>query len=144
MTEAEGPEATTVLVVDDDPLVLRSVSRVLKARGLSVVTSDTPFGVSALVKKHAPAAMVLDVDLPGMSGERLANMLSATPEAKGTPIVFYSALDEQQLYALTRDIKNSTFVSKSRGIEALVAALLRAVKLGNPRASGAFRLDLDK
>jgi CheY-like chemotaxis protein len=134
----------TVLVVDDDALTLRSVARSLKAAGFEVVTSETSIGVSMLIRKHKPALIVLDYNMPAMSGEQLAGILGAMPDVQSLPIVFYSGMDEAELYEATKHVPHSTFVSKADGGPALVAAIVRALKMGNPHASGAFRLDLPK
>ncbi len=133
-----------VLVVDDDALTLRAVTRSLRTSGFEVVTSDSPLGVSALIRQHKPDVIVLDFNMPAMNGERLARTLGAMQEVRGLPIVFYSGMDEALLYEATKHVPHSTFVSKADGGPALVAAVVRALKIGNPHASGAFRLDLPK
>ncbi|MCA9599555.1 MAG: response regulator [Myxococcales bacterium] len=139
---SSGPP--TVLIVDDDPLALRAAKRVLEASGFQVETSDSPIGVSILIRKHKPALIVLDFNMPAMDGQRLAQVLGQLPEVQDLPIIFHSGMDEALLYEATKHVPHSTFVSKGDGPTALVAAAVRSLKMSNPHASGAFRLDLPK
>ena len=132
-----------VLVVDDEPYALRAVKRALTERGLEVFTSDSPLGVSGLIRKHEPDVLVLDVNMPAMSGRRLAELVAAGTgvDAEPVPIVFYSGVAEHELYAVSRAVRNSTYVSKNDGTDVLFAAILRTLKLDSAR-SGMHKFEL--
>lgn len=104
-------------MVDDHPEVLDIVTRYLERRGYSVVTADGPFGVTTLVKRHSPAVVVLDVMMPALSGEDLGRLLRRS--IGDVPIVFYSAIDEDEGSRLESEIPASSFVSKALGVGAL-------------------------
>jgi CheY-like chemotaxis protein len=116
----------TIVIVDDNREILQGLTRYLSSRGLHVVASDSPFGVSALVLRHAPAAVVLDVTMPGLDGRGIATLLRGNPTTRDTRIIFYSALPEEELYALARSVPGSSYVTKSDGIHALESALVVA------------------
>jgi FixJ family two-component response regulator len=76
----------TVFIVDDDPAVLKSLSRVLRSAGLAVTTFSSP---SDFLEQHDPRAagcVVLDVAMPGLNGLELQQALTAKGSA--IPIIF--------------------------------------------------------
>ncbi len=141
MAAPDKKAAPKVLVVDDDPYALRAVKRALTERGLEVFTSDSPLGVSGLMRKHQPDVLVLDVNMPAMSGQRLAELVAAGADTEPVPTVFYSGVAEDELYAASRAVRNSTYVSKNDGTDALFSAILRTLKLDSAR-SGMHKFEL--
>lgn len=83
---------TKVLVVDDDPTILRMVSTSLGKRDYEVITAVD--GNSALVEARAqePALVVLDVMMPGMSGWEVARELRRDPATKAIKIIMLTAI----------------------------------------------------
>ncbi len=94
--------AKTVLVIDDDPQHLSATHDILSAEGYQVLTQQRPFGVTNLIVRHKPDLVLLDVNMPGLSGDGLALILSDNPLCSGTPVVFHSSNDEDSLRLLTR------------------------------------------
>ncbi|MBV1862371.1 MAG: response regulator [Nannocystaceae bacterium] len=95
----------TIMIVDDDPLILRALSRALVARGYNVVTHDSGFGLSGVVREHDPDLLLLDVNMPGLSGDGALSTLRAMAARFGTtpvPVVLHSGLPEQELRSLAR------------------------------------------
>jgi FixJ family two-component response regulator len=86
----ESAPAGTVHIVDDDPSVLRSLVRLLRAEGIEAVAWDGPAaflaGQGALAR---PACAVLDLRMPGMDGIELQEELAA--RGVTFPIIFLSA-----------------------------------------------------
>jgi CheY-like chemotaxis protein len=83
--------AGCVLVVDDEPALLRVYSRILTARGVSYITASSATEALAHIQSGREfAALLTDVHMPGMSGLELA----ATVRARGLriPIVFLTAV----------------------------------------------------
>ena len=68
----------TVLVVEDEPALLRLTTRALEALGYRVLAASTPDAAIDLAARHAASLQILvtDVVLPGMNGRRLAERLS--------------------------------------------------------------------
>jgi DNA-binding response OmpR family regulator len=119
MGGARGP----ILLVDDNAEIIVTTARYLRTRGLEVVTSSSSLGVSSLVRRHVPSIIVLDVMMPALDGSALARVLQSHGSAGTTPIIFYSAVDEEQLYAMTQSTPGASYVPKSDGLEALYAAI---------------------
>ena len=79
-------------VVDDDESIRRSVARLLRAVGMHAITYESAEAFRADVKAPHFDCLVLDVQLPGMSGIDLRNQLAA--EASATPVLFVTAYDD--------------------------------------------------
>jgi FixJ family two-component response regulator len=78
MSQAEP----TVFIVDDDPAVLKSLSRLLRASQVNVVTFGSPQEFLERHDPHSPGCLVLDLAMPGLNGLELQEALTA----KGSPI----------------------------------------------------------
>ena len=83
-----------LLVVDDEPNLLRAVAACLKAGGYEVSTARS--GREALVHlaEAVPDLVVSDVRMPGMDGYQLMRQLRGAPRTALVPIVFLTAKDE--------------------------------------------------
>ena len=83
-----------LLVVDDEPNLLRAVAACLRAEGFDVVTARS--GAEALVRvaESVPDLVVSDIRMPGMDGYQLARQLRANSRTALTPVVFLTAKDE--------------------------------------------------
>jgi CheY-like chemotaxis protein len=125
------PERPKVLIVDDNDELLASVELALRRRGLEVVATSSAIGVSALVRRHEPAVVVLDVMMPALDGGTLAKLiqLHLRGQQKTPAIIFFSAMAEEQLYKLTQTIEGTTYVPKVDGVDALYAAICRTMAL---------------
>lgn len=80
-----------VLHVDDDQGVRRALERILVAAGFTVVSAADGAEGLALARRGRWALLVLDVDLPGMSGFELCARLRAEPATRTVPVLHLSA-----------------------------------------------------
>lgn len=87
-----------VLIVDDDQDQLSLVERTLSAFGFDVRTHRSSLGVSNLVRTTQPDLVLLDVNIPALSGDKVLT-LARGQAPKGTKFILYSASDESQLRA---------------------------------------------
>lgn len=62
------PATRTVVIVDDDPSLRRVLERALVRDGFSVLSAGSAEAAYALLEAHAPHALLLDIQLPTMSG----------------------------------------------------------------------------
>ena len=94
-----------IMIVDDDPLILRVLSRMLEVAGYEAVTHDSGFGLSGAVRQHQPDLLLLDVNMPGLSGDGALSALRALANrfaALTVPVVLHSGMSEQLLRSLAR------------------------------------------
>ena len=81
----------TILVVDDEPMILKVVESRLKANGFRVITAED--GVDGLNKARSekPDLIILDIMLPKMDGYRVCRLLKSDDRYKHIPIIMFSA-----------------------------------------------------
>ena len=137
---------TRVLVVDDEPQILRALETTLRAAGYDVETA--PDGETALTRAAArpPQAVILDLVLPDKSGIEVCRELREWLKA---PVLVLSAVGEERDKVEALDAGADDYVTKPFGIDELLArlraALRRASAPGDPVLEiGELRLDLDK
>jgi len=85
-----------LLVVDDEPNLLRAVAVVLRGEGFEVSTARGGREALVAVAKNTPDLIVSDVRMPGMDGFELARRLRRAPNFALIPIIFLTAKDETE------------------------------------------------
>jgi signal transduction histidine kinase/CheY-like chemotaxis protein len=97
----EPGEEQVVLVVDDDPNALDLLGRTLQAAGVRIVTARDGREALNLARKLHPAAITLDVLMPGMDGWEALRELKGDPETRDIPVIMVTMTDDRELgYAL--------------------------------------------
>ena len=87
----------TVLVVDDDEMHLYTTKELLQDERIEVHTHKNGFGVTNLLRELQPDLVLLDINMPALSGDSLAALLRANDSTNRVPIVFHSSNDEDSL-----------------------------------------------
>jgi CheY-like chemotaxis protein len=113
----------TLLVVDDDPVVLRILESIAATLDLEVITTQKSFGVLNIIAARHPFLVVLDVRMPGLDGPSLVTLIRADAELSGTIVLLHSAMDAQELEKQARECGADGYVSKSHGLRHLHTAL---------------------
>jgi signal transduction histidine kinase/DNA-binding response OmpR family regulator len=123
ITEPEGVgSATTVLVIDDDAAVRDLMQRHLAREGLRVVTAAGGEEGLRLARELVPAAITLDVMMPGMDGWAVLSALKADPDLADIPVIMLTMVDDRNLgYALGA----AEYLTKPIDRERLLAVLGR-------------------
>ena len=80
-----------ILVIEDDPDMSRLMTYKLQMQGHEVAASDTGVEGLEIVQRDQPDLVLLDVQLPDVTGLELCRLLRADPAAKDTVIVMVSA-----------------------------------------------------
>lgn len=86
-----------ILVVDDDERHLIATQEVLTNEGYDVFTYSWWLGVTNFARKLQPDLVLLDINMPALSGTGLSSLLLSNTGTKSIPIVFYSSNDEDSL-----------------------------------------------
>jgi Amt family ammonium transporter len=90
-----------ILVVDDDPTVRDLLERYLSKSGFHVMTASSGDAALHLARELHPAAITLDVMMPGMDGWAVLSALKADPATADIPVVMLTMVDDRSMgYAL--------------------------------------------
>jgi len=138
----------TVLVIDDEPELLRLLDyNLTKAGYLAISARDGPSGL-ALARRHAPDLVILDILMPGMDGLEVCKALRGDPATAGIPILILTAKAEEADRVLGLELGADDYVCKPFGVRELLArvkALLRrGVGSPAPEVLAAGRLVVDQ
>ena len=135
-----------VLVVDDEPQILRALETTLRGAGYSVDTAPTGEAALTQAAVHPPDAVILDLVLPGKSGVEVCRELREWMQA---PVLILSAVGEEREKVAALDAGADDYVTKPFGVDELLArlraSLRRVTTSGEPVIEiGDVRIDLEK
>lgn len=91
-----------VLVVDDDPIALEVARERLQRAGHQVVVRDRAFGTSRVILAEQPDVVLLDVMMPGISGDELASLLQEQVRTRRVAVVLHSSKEAGELEELVK------------------------------------------
>ena len=92
-------DPSKLLIVDDLPENLRALDALIRGEGRLVYQASSGEGALALMLEHDFALAILDVQMPGMDGFELAELMRGTERTRNIPIVFVSAAGRELNYA---------------------------------------------
>jgi two-component system KDP operon response regulator KdpE len=117
-----------VLVVDDEPQILRALRINLNARGFDVTTAASGAGALTAAAQTNPQVVVLDLGLPDIDGfEVLAGLRGWT----NVPVIVLSARTDSSEKVQALDAGADDYVTKPFGMEEFLARLRAAVRRGS-------------
>ena len=119
---------STVLVVDDDPALVRALTINLRARGYEVHAASTGAGALQLAATHPPDAVVLDLGLPDLDGNEVIAGLRGWTDV---PILVLSAREQSREKVAALDAGADDYVVKPFGMDELLARLRAAIRRGS-------------
>lgn len=97
-------DSSKILVIDDDPVIVRMLEKILKMDGYEVLTALSGTAGLQKAKKERPFIILLDVLIPDIDGKEVARELYADAVTRDTPVIFLT---------ITIDVK------KDKGEEAI-------------------------
>lgn len=84
-------DQSTVLVVDDDPISMTTISHALESEHYNILQASHGEDALRIISENIPDVILLDINMPGMSGLDVCKVLKATPETATIPIIFITA-----------------------------------------------------
>ena len=137
-------EKTRILVVDDDPLILRYLRDALTEAGFAPVVTGDAEEVANLVAMHKPGLVLLDLLLPGTDGIAL---MERVPELSDLPVIFISAYGRDETIVRALDAGAADYIVKPFSpseLTARVRAALRRVAGPEPFLLGQLAIRYDQ
>jgi two-component system KDP operon response regulator KdpE len=120
---------TKILVVDDEPQIVRALVTNLKVRGYEVDTASTGEEAVERAATGHPDLVILDLGLPGISG---IEVIEAVRAWSTMPIVVLSVRDAERDKVRALDAGADDYVTKPFGIEELLARVRAAARRSTP------------
>ena len=128
------PVKTVVLVIDDEPQILRALRINLSVRGYDVVTAATGAAALHAAAERRPDVVILDLGLPDMSGIEVLEGLRGWMRA---PVIVLSARTDPTQKVEALDAGADDYVTKPFSMDEFLARLRAAVRRGAAAASDA-------
>lgn len=91
-------EITDILIVDDDPVNLAILEKMLNNNNLAISQASSGFEALELASKKEFALGLIDVQMPGMNGFEAAEKLRQTPLNEELPVIFISAISKDKQF----------------------------------------------
>ena len=123
-----------VLVVDDEPQIVRGLKVILRDAGYEVETAETKAEALDAVSVRPPDAMVLDLVLPDGSGVDVCREVRSWSEL---PILVLSAVGDEREKVRALDAGADDYVTKPFGTDELLARLRAVLRRGGDDGAGA-------
>jgi two-component system KDP operon response regulator KdpE len=120
---------TRVLVVDDEPSIVRALRINLMARKYEVSTATDGASGLAAVARDRPDVMILDLGLPDMDG---TEVIRGVRGWTSTPIIVLSVWGQEDQKVAALDAGADDYVTKPFGMDELLARLRAAVRRASP------------
>ena len=127
-------EGARILVVDDEPAILRMVRTNLQRHDFRVEASESGREALAAYDRFHPDLVLLDLGLPDLDG---AEVIKAIRERSNTPIVVLSAREGEREKVAALDLGADDYLTKPFGVDELLARIRVALRHAARPARGA-------
>ena len=135
LTQATDASAPTLLHVEDNPANLKLVDEIVRLRGdlRQLSAPDAQLGIE-IARAHLPQVILMDINLPGLSGKDALTILRADPRTGHIPIIAVTA------NAMPRDVAQGLaagfmrYITKPIDVAELNEAIDRALELSVRRS----------
>jgi DNA-binding response OmpR family regulator len=122
----------TALVVEDDAGVVDIIRDALAAEGIACVRAVDGMAALVAIAASRPDLVVLDVNLPGMSGLEVCRRIRESPTTARLPIIIVSGLDTEVDHVRGLDTGADDYISKPFGIPELLARVRAVLRRSIP------------
>ena len=112
-----------VLVVDDDPFAAKLISKALDQQGYQLGFAEAAPAALAFLRRRQPALILMDVNLPGMDGLALTELLKANPILAHIPVLMLTGEATRETIARSKAAGAAGFIVKPFAREALIAKM---------------------
>ncbi len=109
----------TVLLVDDEPLILSAASAALRSNGFTVHTCDQWTEVARIVRESKPDLVLLDYNMPSLKGDYICTVLKRNIDAD-MKVMLYSSEPESDLQTIVAGCGADGYIPKNVTAEEFV------------------------
>jgi CheY-like chemotaxis protein len=109
--------ADTILLVDDDKYLVEMIQQYLEAKGFNVFTAYDGMQAPHLARTHKPALIILDVDMPVLSGLKTLEILRKDPLTQAIPVILLTGVVSDQVFPKVEHLPRVSHVKKPVQLE---------------------------
>ncbi len=113
----------SILIIDDDESILKTLRTLLMSYGYSVLTVKTGEIGLEVASKQKPHLIILDVILPGMKGREVCKKLKSNPATKHIPVVFMTSKDSPDDIRAEMEVGASAHLTKPVNAKSLITTI---------------------
>ncbi len=117
-------EKKKILVADDDEVFLRLVDNDLTREGYAVIKAQNGRNAISLAKLQKPDLILLDINMPDISGGEVGEVLKDDPRTRDIPLIFLTALlTKQEEEMRGHMVGGHYFIAKPYNLQSLLAEI---------------------
>lgn len=125
----------TIMVVDDDPYMFNVLADFLKEAGYKVLLATKAETVFELIKTTIPDIILLDINLPGITGFEIAARLKSNKRTASTPVIFMSVRTDSKDKVRAFDLGAVDYMTKPLNLEEAAARINTHLTIRNLQKS---------
>jgi CheY-like chemotaxis protein len=118
-----GKVVGRVLVIDDDPFMLKVICDLLEGAGFKVLSQESPSGAAQVIVQERIDAAVIDWNLPGLQGDEVIRLLRTWDDVKDLPVLLVTGAPEETLQRIRSELPGVKVLAKDQLRAQLVSAL---------------------
>ena len=119
---------TDVLVVDDDAEFGELMVQRLANDGISAALQTGPFGTINRIRREKPKLVILDINMPAISGQDVGKLVRETEGLQNTKILLMSRMDQDNLDIVKAEVRADAALTKSANRIEVVATVKRLLR----------------
>jgi len=119
--------ADTILIADDDRATVQLIAGRLRQAGYQAVSAFDAMQAFMTAVKSPPAAILLDIAMPGGTGVEALKKLKTSTKTSGVPVIVISASSHPKLPQTVKDLGADEFLPKPIDFDKLNATLARVL-----------------
>lgn len=127
-----------VLIIDDSAAARMKMEELLFAAGYETMSLPSAIGATRTILRNNINVVVADVSMPGLSGDRLVNLLRDNPRLKHLGVIIVTGRDEEELQRIRRETDANAVIAKAN-LDRLLVSAVEAI-VGRPGAGARLGL----
>lgn len=108
-----APRRRKIVILDDDEVLVGTAAALLERAGFEVATCVTTFNRLNFVMEHKPDLVLLDVNMPMVTGDEIFRLMQDHARLRDFPVVFFSSNEEGELRRLVNRSGARGYIAKS-------------------------------
>ena len=122
---SDALSALKVMIIDDSKTIRKSAETLLSKEGCNVLTAEDGFEALALIAKHKPDIIFVDIMMPRLDGYQTCTLIKNNRQFRGTPVIMLTSKDSIFDKARGRIVGSEEYLTKPFTRDDLLQAINR-------------------